>query len=90
MFTYLWFARDEIEQIDLSRHHMMHQWPELYRILVRMVHEEQGPKQPNPKICRYCPYYNTECFPTECFPFQEGPSCVGPGSDVDGSSDVLA
>lgn len=63
VFTYLWFAHDEIESITLTRDHMTNEWRELKRILTRMVHEETWPKQPNPKVCRHCPYFNTECVP---------------------------
>lgn len=63
VFTYLWFAHDEIESITLTRNHMNNEWRELKGILTRMVHEETWPKRPNPKVCTYCPYFNTECFP---------------------------
>lgn len=63
VFTYYWFAHDDIERIELTRDHMTHGWNELERILIRMMNEEEWPKQPNTRVCGYCPYYNTECFP---------------------------
>jgi hypothetical protein len=71
-FTYLWLARGETSQIALTRDHMNHQWRELKRVLMRMVHDEEWRTQPDVKICTRCHYYNTECFP-----FPEG------GSDSD-------
>lgn len=63
VFTYYWFAHEDIERIELTRDHMERQWGELERILIRMMAEEDWPKRPDPRVCTYCPYYNTECFP---------------------------
>ncbi len=63
VFTYYWFAHEDIERIELTRDHMTYQWNELKRVLIRMMHEEDWPKQPDPKVCKHCPYFNTECFP---------------------------
>lgn len=63
VFTYLWFAHDEIESITLTRDHMHNEWRELKRILTRMVHEERWPMRPSPKVCKHCPYFDIECFP---------------------------
>ncbi|MBA2759660.1 MAG: PD-(D/E)XK nuclease family protein [Chloroflexia bacterium] len=63
VFTYIWFEKDEFDERWLTAEAKRHQWEELRPILVRMVHEEDWPKQPGYRICKFCPYYNTECFP---------------------------
>lgn len=68
VFTYLWFRYDEVDERWMTANEMHQQWGELHRILVRMVNEETWPKRPNPKMCHYCPYFNTECFPNAQMP----------------------
>jgi hypothetical protein len=64
VFTYLWLAREETIRIEMTRDHMLEQWRELRRVLIRMVHDDTWPMRPDPATCRHCPYFNTACFPT--------------------------
>jgi CRISPR/Cas system-associated exonuclease Cas4 (RecB family) len=63
VFTYLWLRAGEVDRRWQTREEMHHRWDDLRSILVRMVHEEEWPMRPNPRVCRFCPYLDTVCFP---------------------------
>ena len=73
VFSYLWLREGEVDRRWQTRDEMHHRWRDLRRILVRMVHEEEWPMRPDPRVCRYCPYLNSACFP---FPAPADPGGV--------------
>ena len=62
IFTYLWLASGEIDQIVLDEEYLLHQWEEVGSQLDALLAEEIWPPQPSPR-CRWCPYYRHACTP---------------------------
>jgi hypothetical protein len=63
LFSYFWLREGEVDRRWQTRDEMTHRWRDLHRILVRMVRVEEWPMRPDHRVCRYCPYLNTACFP---------------------------
>ena len=63
-FTYLWLRDGDIDTRWQTREEMHRCWSHLREVLARLVHEERWPMQPNPRVCRYCPYHGSHCTPT--------------------------
>ena len=62
MFTYLWLASGEIDQIDLEQDYLLYQWEEVCGQLEDLLEETVWEPRPSPR-CRWCPYYKRVCTP---------------------------